>query len=1022
MSVSLFINLSAQDIGPFKLLNNADKSISSNFLFNLNNETYPLEKIGKISGLAISGTVKFFSEKALVRVILVDENYSEYLVYESYSWMNTNKSFEIDEVCEETSMLDNINPLSIRVDLSDATIEVKSITFSSPVQLKSTKITEKKKGQRTLQVSEKIEQINKVLKKQNKKWLAGESSIAALSYEEKKNLFGGKLPNLYGFEYYKGGIFELPYDGAEKNTNNSVLKSAGDALPNSPYVAEFDWRDRHGQNWLSPVTNQLGCGSCYIFGAVGATEHMVNLYYNQPLNIDLAEQDILSCGNNNGCDGGSSLSIIHHIQNNGIVNEACFPYVANEVPCSNKCANPTEQLRVGGANVIDVTEDNLKSIIISGAVGASISSWSHALCLAGYKTIQVGDVYDFMSRDGNRTIVIQDGDPLIGKTAWIFKNSWGTGHGDQGYFYIVTDINNIHTVYQVMGPINSMNFNDNDIACNDLDGDGYYNWGVGPKPAHCPPCPEEPDGNDNDPEIGPIDEFGHCTTILQAENATINNGLVESTNSGYTGTGYVNYNKSAGSSIVFNINADGAGKYDCTLRYANGESSAIPMNVLVNGSTVVSNSMFDITGSWSAWQDKEFNLELQDGTNTIEFIAAGGTGGPNTDKLTVYIDDFIIVSNDDNFLVDWNQVNILDVLKNDYDPEGSALAVISFTQPTNGTAALSADTAVSYTPDPNFIGLDSLIYTVTDGIYSLQAKVFIEVADIEDAPIVKTDQGNIFVAPITTKLLYYEDWFYDHDNDELTYSITSSNETAVHASTLNDYCMSLYIVDNGIANINVTASDHLASVTDQFYVIATDNITDPVAVDTIPDHTVQTNEGLVISDVDKLFDDPNGDNLILSCSSNGSSDHLCMLMGTFLILTTPQPDTIIVTLTATDQDGNSASFSFNLYVVGTTAGSELYNPTNTNMVTDNNSTLSMVRNYPNPFNDATTIGFYLSKDSQVRIQLVDISGRFISTIADNNFKTGQNEVVFEKGNLLPGIYFYTIQVDNQIIVKKLVIN
>jgi len=42
-----------------------------------------------------------------------------------------------------------------------------------------------------------------------------------------------------------------------------------------------------------------------------------------------------------------------------------------------------------------------------------------------------------------------------------------------------------------------------------MDGDGYYNWGVGFKPATCPPCaPPLEDGNDADATTGPIDELG----------------------------------------------------------------------------------------------------------------------------------------------------------------------------------------------------------------------------------------------------------------------------------------------------------------------------------------------------------------------------------------------------------------------------------------------------------------------------------------------------------------------------------
>ncbi len=51
-----------------------------------------------------------------------------------------------------------------------------------------------------------------------------------------------------------------------------------------------------------------------------------------------------------------------------------------------------------------------------------------------------------------------------------------------------------------------MLYDDSDIDCADNDGDGYYNWGIGPKPAHCPNCPDEEDSDDSSPLIGPYNE------------------------------------------------------------------------------------------------------------------------------------------------------------------------------------------------------------------------------------------------------------------------------------------------------------------------------------------------------------------------------------------------------------------------------------------------------------------------------------------------------------------------------------
>ncbi len=63
------------------------------------------------------------------------------------------------------------------------------------------------------------------------------------------------------------------------------------------------------------------------------------------------------------------------------------------------------------------------------------------------------------------------------------------------------------------------------------------------------------------------------------------------------------------------------------------------------------------------------------------------------------------------------EVKQFKVLANDSDPEGSSLTLPVITvQPKKGTATVDASGNIVYTPDPNFYGLDSLIYQVGEAI------------------------------------------------------------------------------------------------------------------------------------------------------------------------------------------------------------------------------------------------------------------------------------------------------------------
>ena len=331
-----------------------------------------------------------------------------------------------------------------------------------------------------------------------------------MSYSERKKLYGqSTFPP--GFEYYCGGVISTGFSGTE----NLNLKSA---TAKSPYVDEWDWRDRHGKNWITPVKNQSSCGSCWAFAATGATEAIVNLYYNKVLNLDLSEQDLLSCSGAGTCDGGYPSVALNYITNTGIVDEAAFPYAKANLPCSDKSKTAAELLQITGkidfgSTAYPKTEDDLKRMLIEmGPVSGGLYDWSHAMVLVGYKVVKEGDQFYYQDSHGAHSwITILAGDPMIGQTVWLFKNSWGQLAGDAGYLYTLTPITNIGWTHALKTPVISRVQN-YDVVCEDADGDGYYWWGLGPKPANCP-GPDLADGDDSDPTLGPLDEYGYCTVI-----------------------------------------------------------------------------------------------------------------------------------------------------------------------------------------------------------------------------------------------------------------------------------------------------------------------------------------------------------------------------------------------------------------------------------------------------------------------------------------------------------------------------
>ena len=71
------------------------------------------------------------------------------------------------------------------------------------------------------------------------------------------------------------------------------------------------------------------------------------------------------------------------------------------------------------------------------------------------------------------------------------------------------------------------------------------------------------------------------------------------------------------------------------------------------------------------------------------------------------------VANNDAAVVVRNTPTVIDVLRNDFDPDGDPLTISGVSTPTNGTAAPDGD-GILYTPNTDYLGPDGFEYTIND--------------------------------------------------------------------------------------------------------------------------------------------------------------------------------------------------------------------------------------------------------------------------------------------------------------------
>ena len=75
--------------------------------------------------------------------------------------------------------------------------------------------------------------------------------------------------------------------------------------------------------------------------------------------------------------------------------------------------------------------------------------------------------------------------------------------------------------------------------------------------------------------------------------------------------------------------------------------------------------------------------------------------------------------------------------------------------------------------------------------------------------------------------------------------------------------------------------------------------------------------------------------------------------------------------------------------------------------------LRLFQNYPNPCNESTTITFDITIPGKAKLDLFDIKGNLIATLADRHFSTGRYNVNLNTLLLKPGTYIYRLTTNNQ---------
>ncbi|HEY7461857.1 MAG TPA: Ig-like domain-containing protein [Gemmatimonadota bacterium] len=204
------------------------------------------------------------------------------------------------------------------------------------------------------------------------------------------------------------------------------------------------------------------------------------------------------------------------------------------------------------------------------------------------------------------------------------------------------------------------------------------------------------------------------------------------------------------------------------------------------------------------------------GADSFSYTISDGLDGTATARVDVTVSDTPQPDNrppnavNDQATTARDRAVTINVLSNDTDPDGDLLVLTGVSEPLHGSAAI-ANRAITYTPDPGFVGVDTFTYAISDGRGGTdEASVTVNVIATNQPPNAVIDAPTRAVTIAPGQTVTFAGTGADSDGSIAAFewsfpggspaSSTQEDPGAVTFAEVGDYTVVFNVVDNGGAS------------------------------------------------------------------------------------------------------------------------------------------------------------------------------------------------------------------------------